>query len=251
MGRALGRLLRDAGDLRAVGGIASDQPAEGPEAIGYPQIVPVDRADSILRDADAVVDFSAPEQVALLLGRCAKSLAGRALLIGTTGLTEDLQAALETQAESSAVLVAANFSVGANLLEELVARAARTLPADRYDIEIVETHHRRKEDAPSGTALSLGRVAAGARGRTLDETRRDGRSGRGGPRPGGEIGFHAVRGGDVVGEHSVHFLGETERITLRHAALSRDLFAEGALLAARWLVGRSPGRYTMRQVLGL
>lgn len=251
MGRTLGRLLRGADDLRVVGGIAPDRPADGPESIGYPEIVPVDQAGPMVRSADAVVDFSAPEQVARLLDLCAEPLAGRALLIGTTGLNDGLEAALETQAERSAVLVASNFSVGVNLLLELVERAARTLPAEDYDVEIVETHHRRKEDAPSGTALSLGRAAAEARGRTLDQTRRDRRSGRVGSRPGGEVGFHAVRGGDVVGDHAVHFLGERERITLEHAALSRDLFAEGALLATRWLAGKAPGRYTMRQVLGL
>jgi 4-hydroxy-tetrahydrodipicolinate reductase len=251
MGRTLGRLLRDAEDLRVVGGIAPDQPANGPQSIGYPEIVPVDRAGPLVRNADAVVDFSAPEQVALLLDRCGEPLAGRALLIGTTGLDDHLEAALDTQAERSAVLVASNFSVGVNLLLELVERAARALSADSYDIEIVETHHRRKEDAPSGTALSLGRAAMRARGRTLDQARRDGRSGRAGSRPGGEVGFHAVRGGDVVGDHAVHFLGDRERITLGHAALSRDLFADGALLATRWLAGRGPGRYTMREVLGL
>ena len=118
-------------------------------------------------------------------------------------------------------------------------------------MEMVEAHHRRKEDAPSGTALALGEAVAAGRGVELAEVRRDGRSGRPGARPGGEIGFHALRGGDVVGEHQVLFLGERDRLELVHRASDRALFAEGALRAARWLAGRAPGRYTMRDVLGL
>src|SRR5690606_11018082 len=137
------------------------------------------------------------------------------------------------------------------ILEALVAAAARALPMDRCAVGAVEAHRRRKQDAPSGTALMLGRAVAEARGQRLEEVRRDGRSGRGGERPVGEIGFHALRGGDVIGEHTVSFLGQQERLELRHAAMDRSLFAEGALLAARWLVGRQPGWYTMREVLDL
>ena len=118
-------------------------------------------------------------------------------------------------------------------------------------IEVVEAHHRRKADAPSGTALALARAAAAGRGVDLHDVRTDGRSGRMGERPAGEIGIHALRGGDVVGEHIVHFLGGRERLALSHAASSRDLFAEGALVAARWMAGRPAGRYTMKDVLGL
>lgn len=251
MGRTLSRLLEGSQDLRVTGGVAPDCPMEGPESIGYPEILDVQDAGPLLRRADALIDFSAPEQVARILDQHAEILEGRAVLIGTTGLTDDLDLALDRLAEGAAVLVASNFSVGVNLLLRLVEQAARVLPADRYDIEVVESHHRHKEDAPSGTALALGGAAAKGRGRPLTELRRDGRSGRPGPRPDGEIGFHAVRGGGVAGEHTVRFLGDREQVTLGHVAESRDLFAEGALMAARWLVGKAPGRYTMDHVLGL
>lgn len=249
MGRILGRLIDEAEDLRSLGGIAPDPAGDG-EA-GYPEIVPVAEASELVRRADAVLDFSAPEQLAALLDGCADALAGRALLVGTTGIGEALSDRLDELAGAAAVLVAANFSVGINLLLGLVERAAAALPADRYDIEIVETHHGRKEDAPSGTALALGRAAARGRDASLPELRRDGRSGRVGPRPEGEIGFHAVRGGDVTGEHTVQLLGARERILLGHVAHGRELFAEGALVAARWMAGKGAGRYTMEDVLGL
>lgn len=250
MGRVLGVRIRDAADLRAVGGIAPDRPPEGAEAIGYPEIVdPADGAVLIAR-ADAVIDFSAPEQLARLLDVAGDALAGRALLVGTTGLDDDVRAGLDALAGSAAVLVAANFSVGVNVLAALAERAARALPAD-YDIEIVEAHHRGKADAPSGTALWLAEAASRGRGGSLEGRRRDGRSGRVGPRPEGEIGLHAVRGGGVAGEHTVRFLGDAEEVTLGHRAGDRSLFADGALTAARWLAGKAPGRYTMQQVLGL
>lgn len=247
MGTILGRLIAEADDVRAVGGIA---PAGG-SAPDVPELRDVAAAGELIRRADAVVDFSAPGQVAALLHHHETVLAGRALLIGTTGLGPETEARLERLASSVAVLVAANFSVGVNLLLGLVEQAARALHADGYDIEIVEAHHRRKEDAPSGTALALGRAASAGRGAELEAVRQDGRTGRTGARPPSQIGFHALRGGDVTGEHTVHFLGERERIALGHAALGRDLFAEGALVAARWMVGRPAGWYTMADVLGL
>ena len=251
MGRVLGRLLAEAGDVRAIGGLARSGSGQAAPDAGYPELRSMPDAGQLVRRADAVIDFSAPAYLEALVAHHSDALAGSALLVGTTGLDDALQARLDTLAESAAVLVAANFSVGINLLAGLVEQAARVLPADRYDIEVVETHHRRKADAPSGSALALGRAAAEARGLELEELRRDGRSGRTGARPAGEIGFHAVRGGGVVGEHAVHFLGDRERISLAHDALSRDLFGEGALVAARWLVGREPGRYGMADVLGL
>lgn len=251
MGRTLARLIAEAEDLRALGGIAPDPPDEGAPAIGYPEILPVEEARELVRRGEVVIDFSAPEQLTRLIDRCGESLAGRALIVGTTGLDDDLRRGLHDLSDSTAVLVAANFSVGVNLLLGLVERAARALPADRYDIEVVEAHHRRKEDAPSGTALALGEAAARGRDTPLEGARRDGRTGRPGPRPPGEIGFHALRGGDVVGEHVIHFLGDRERVALSHSAMSRDLFAEGALLAARWVVTREAGWYGMDDVLGL
>lgn len=249
MGRTLGARIRVTEGFRALGGIAPDRPPEGVEAIGYPEIVDAEDAVPLIGRADAVIDFSAPEQLSAVLTH-AEALRDRALLVGTTGLPAELLEALEALTVQTAVLVASNFSVGVNVLLSLVKRAAGTLP-DGYDLEIVEAHHRGKEDAPSGTALSLGEAAARGRGASLDAVRRDGRSGRVGPRPDGEIGFHAIRGGGVAGEHAVRFLGAGEELTLGHRAHSRELFADGALLAARWLAGRAPGRYTMADVLGL
>jgi 4-hydroxy-tetrahydrodipicolinate reductase len=251
MGRALGRLLGDAADLHAIGGIAPDPPAEGAESPAYPRIAPVADAGEMLRRCDVVIDFSAPDQLRELLESHHDALRGRALVVGTTGLEPPLETALDRLSAHAAVLTAPNFSVGVNLLLGLVERAARVLSPDHYDVEIVEAHHARKEDAPSGTALALGRAVAAARDAPLERLRVDGRSGRPGARPVGEIGFHALRGGEVAGEHIVHFLGARERITLGHAAQSRELFAEGALVAARWIAGRDPGRYTMGQALGL
>ncbi|HLU25326.1 MAG TPA: 4-hydroxy-tetrahydrodipicolinate reductase [Longimicrobiales bacterium] len=250
MGRAVAALIRESPDLRLVGGIARSGGADA-SGVGADGPVTPEAAGGVVAAADAVIDFSAPEQLSRLLDAQAAVLPGKALVVGTTGLGEGELDRLRRSAERCPVLVAANFSVGVNVLEALVAAAARALPMDRFDVEIVEAHHRRKQDAPSGTALMLGRAVAEARGQRLEEVRRDGRSGRGGERPVGEIGFHALRGGDVIGEHTVSFLGQQERLELRHAAMDRSLFAEGALLAARWLVGRQPGWYTMREVLDL
>jgi 4-hydroxy-tetrahydrodipicolinate reductase len=197
-----------------------------------------------------VLDFSAPGLLTRLLDTQLGELAGRAVVVGTTGLDAALLRRLEAVAGKSAVLVAAHFSLGVNLLLALAEEAAQLLPPDRFDVEIVETHHRHKVDAPSGTALALGEAVARGRGAQLDEVRRDGRSGQTGARPTGEIGFHALRGGMVPGEHRVFFLGGRERIELAHSASDRGLFAEGALLAARWMSGREAGWYTMRDVLG-
>jgi 4-hydroxy-tetrahydrodipicolinate reductase len=196
-----------------------------------------------------VIDFSTPNALGLLLERHADTLAGRALVVGTTGLASAEEDRLAAAAERGPVLVAANFSVGVNVLLALVERAGRVL--QDYDAEIVEVHHRGKVDAPSGTALALGRALARGRGVAFEDVRQDGRSGASGPRPDGQVGMHALRGGGVVGDHHVHLLGPDERIELAHVALDRGLFARGALLAARWLTGRPPGRYTMAEVLGL
>ncbi len=205
----------------------------------------------VLAHADVVVDFSAVPALQNLLEQHAAGLSGKALVVGTTGLTANIQSLLAEVARTSAVLVAANFSIGVNLLLKLVADAARVLPAAQFDVEIVEAHHRRKADAPSGTALALGRAVAAAREEALEKLRRDGRSGQTGERNTGEIGFHALRGGEVVGEHRVFFIGAHERVEFAHSAQDRTLFAEGALLAAQWMAGRPPGNYTMHDVLGL
>ncbi|HEV2149420.1 MAG TPA: 4-hydroxy-tetrahydrodipicolinate reductase [Longimicrobiaceae bacterium] len=249
MGRTLARLAAEQG-VEVLGGLDRTADAERACDIGCPVLVAPEDAGELVRSADVVVDFSAPEFLARLVRAQGEALAGKALVVGTTGLGPEEQALLARLAGSAATLAAANFSVGVNLLAALVEEGARVL-GTAYDVEVVEAHHRRKVDAPSGTALELGRAAARGHGVELDPVRRDGRSGRPGERPAGEIGFHAVRGGDVVGEHRVMFLGDRERLELVHLAQDRALFAEGALRAARWIAGKAPGAYTMRDVLGL
>jgi 4-hydroxy-tetrahydrodipicolinate reductase len=252
MGSALARLAADRHDLRIAAGIAREA-LDGHEArrYGCERIVALRDAAAVIADADVVIDFSGAAATSELLDRAAAVLGGRGVVIGTTGLDTDTQRRLDQLAQQAAVLTAANFSIGVNLLVALAERVAGALDSGHYHAEIVETHHARKADAPSGTALALGEAVARGRGGTLAELRRDGRSGQTGERRTDEIGFHAVRGGGVVGEHVLMFLGERERIELRHEALDRSLFAEGALRAAAWVAGRAPGRYGMREVLGL
>ena len=252
MGQVLRHLIEAADDLQLVGGIEREASrGDAASRLGYPEIVTAETARPLLEQCDVVLDFSTPTGLRALLEHAAASLAGRALVVGTTGLGEAESKLLTAAAEQAPVVVAANFSVGVNLLLQLVELAARVLPGDRFDLEIVETHHRNKADSPSGTALALAGAGAAGRGSRLAEVRRDGRSGETGTRPVGEIGLHSVRGGAVVGEHQVQFLGESESLTLTHSASDRRLFAAGALLAARWAVGRDPGRYGMSDVLGL
>lgn len=248
MGQAVATLAAGEAELELVGGLVREV-KDGRGVAGYAKVVTPEAAGPLIEGADLVLDFSAPALLTRLLDAQSGRLEGRALVVGTTGLDEALLRRLEELAQRSAVLVAANFSVGVNLLLQLVEEAARALPADRFDVEIVEAHHRNKVDAPSGTALALGDAVARGRGERLEELRRDGRSGETGARPRGEIGFHALRGGAVAGEHRVYFLGGRERLEFAHSAADRALFAEGALVAARWMTGRVPGWYTMRDVL--
>ena len=194
---------------------------------------------------DVLVDFSAPAALQASLDRAVS--AGIPLLIGTTGLSADAGQRIADAAKTIAVLRAANTSLGVALLAELVERAGRVLGPD-WDIEIAEIHHRMKADAPSGTALMLGEAAARGRGAPLVAER--GRDGTGLKRASGAIGFAAIRGGTVAGEHDVMFLGPEERLVLSHRAESRMIFARGALAAARFLVGRPAGLYSMRDVIG-
>ena len=197
---------------------------------------------------DVFVDFSAPAALAANLARAED--AGKPIVIGTTGLDAEHQRLIDQASARVAVLQAANTSLGVNLLAHLVREAAARLGPD-WDIEIVEMHHRHKADAPSGTALLLGRAAAEARGVDLDEVSDRGRDGITGPRTAGHIGLAALRGGSVAGEHQVIFAGEGERLELGHRAESRTIFARGAIQAALWLEGKPAGRYTMADVLGL
>jgi 4-hydroxy-tetrahydrodipicolinate reductase len=197
---------------------------------------------------DVFVDFSAPEALEGHLGRAVA--AGKPILIGTTGLTAAHHARIDEAARSIALIQSANTSLGVNLLLHLVREAAARLGPD-WDIEIAEMHHRMKVDAPSGTALMLGRAAAEGRGVDLDAAAIRGRDGITGPREPGGIGFASLRGGSVAGDHQVIFAAESERIELGHRAESRTIFARGAIAAALWLVGKAPGRYAMADVLGL
>jgi len=246
MGLVLARLIHEDDGIELLGGIGR-VPAAGCD-VGCPLVEVPETAGAWIREADVVIDFSSPELLARLVEGTA--LAGRALVVGTTGLGAEGERLLDAAARESPVLHAANFSIGVNLLLALAERAAAVLGAG-YDAEIVEAHHRRKADAPSGTALALGEAVARGREVALADVRIDGRSGNAGARPAGEIAFHAVRGGDIVGEHRLMLIGERERVELAHVAQDRALFAEGALLAARWLAGKPAGRYTMRDVLGL
>ena len=251
MGRQVAALAGDM-DVRVVGGVADLQRTdEEARAAGYPRIVAPEHAAALVEDADVVLDFSSPKALAEVLDLTEEALPGRALVVGTTGLGTAEERRLDEVARTSPVLVAANFSVGVNLLLSLAERMAAALPASAYDVEVVETHHRAKVDAPSGTALALAAAVARGRGTPLEGLRRDGRSGAAGPRPEGEIGLHALRGGSVAGEHRLHFLGGRERLEIAHMAADRGLFAEGALQACRWARGRPPGRYGMRDVLEL
>ncbi|WP_159730587.1 4-hydroxy-tetrahydrodipicolinate reductase [Methylosinus sp. Ce-a6] len=205
-------------------------------------------AEAALANADVVIDFSTPATTVALAGLAAA--AGVAHVIGTTGLSERELASVAAAAERVAVVRSGNMSLGVNLLAVLVERAAKALgPA--WDIEIVEMHHRMKVDAPSGTALLLGEAAARGREIALGEHSARARDGLTGTRREGDIGFAALRGGTVVGEHSVIFAGAGERIELTHRAEDRGIFARGAIAAAIWTRGRPPGLYSMADVLGL
>lgn len=198
--------------------------------------------------AQAVIDFTIPAASVVFAGLAAK--AGLCHVIGTTGLTEADIAAIDIAAARCAIVRAGNMSLGVNLLVQLTKQVAAALDED-YDIEVIEAHHRHKVDAPSGTALMLGQAAADGRGADLAEVSDRGRDGITGARKRGDIGFVAVRGGDVIGEHDVVFAADGERIVLRHLASDRAVFARGALKAALWGQDKAPGHYSMLDVLGL
>lgn len=230
MGQALAEAVRAAGHVVA-GGID-----KGGDPTG------------LARDSEVLIDFSIPQ--ALEANLDAAVAAGVPILVGTTGLEERHHWLLDMASESVAVLQTGNTSLGVNMLAFLVREAAQRLGED-WDIEIVETHHRRKVDAPSGTALLLGEAAAAGRGRLLAEAAVRGRDGITGAREAGTIGFASLRGGSVAGDHSVLFLADDERIALSHLAENRGIFARGAVRGAAWLLGQGPGRYDMSGVLGL
>lgn len=205
-------------------------------------------------DVEGVIDFSYHTAVPAAVTKAAER--GLAYVIGTTGLTADEQKAVDAAAKKIPVVQSGNYSLGVNLLLELVKNAAKVLGPE-YDIEVTEMHHRHKKDAPSGTALMLARSAYAGRKSsfaatpaTEDECFAFGRKGDIGERPVGEIAIHALRGGSVVGDHTVMFAGDVERVELTHKAQGREAFAAGALKALKWAKGRNPGLYTMRDILG-
>jgi 4-hydroxy-tetrahydrodipicolinate reductase len=208
-----------------------------------------DTLDALAAASDVVVDFT---RASAVQGHAAAlAAAGTAWVLGTSGLSAADEAAVDAAATRIPIVYAANFSAGVTLVLALAERMAATLPAAQYDAEILEMHHRQKVDAPSGTALALGRAVAAGRGVDLAAVMQSGRDGHTGPRETGAIGFAALRGGQVVGEHSLLFAGADEQIILTHKAFDRRTFASGAVRAALWVAGRPPGLYGMKDVLGL
>ncbi|HVO30004.1 MAG TPA: 4-hydroxy-tetrahydrodipicolinate reductase [bacterium] len=225
-------LGKDAGLLAGIG------------AVGAP--VESDLAKVISR-CDVVIDFTAPAATAAHAALCADHHVP--MVIGTTGVEGDAKAAIAKAAKVVPVVHAANFSIGVNALLAVVTQLAQTLSG--YDVEVVEIHHRKKVDAPSGTAIRLAEAVAAGRKAELAKIAKHGRAGQVGARTDAELGMHAVRGGDVIGDHTVYFLGAGERIEVTHRASSRDTFAAGAVRAASWVVSQKPGLYEMKDVLGL
>ncbi|GGF33330.1 4-hydroxy-tetrahydrodipicolinate reductase [Aliidongia dinghuensis] len=205
-------------------------------------------AVALVQASDVVIDFTAPAVTVRLAALAAE--AGKALVVGTTGLDPAQTAAIQAAARQAPIVWSANMSLGVNLLLGLVEQAAARLGPD-YDIEVLEMHHRMKVDAPSGTALALGHAAAAGRQVPLDEVWVKSRDGHTGARASGTIGFATLRGGDVVGDHTVMFAGLGERVELGHKASDRRIYARGAVRAALWVKGRPPGLYGMKDVLGL
>ncbi|MEE4186580.1 MAG: 4-hydroxy-tetrahydrodipicolinate reductase [Gammaproteobacteria bacterium] len=223
---------RDVGELHGVGALGVTVAADPAVAVAA---------------ADVAIDFTLPAALAGNLAACRS--AGCPLVLGTTGLSADDEQLLDEISKNIPILYGRNMSIGVNVFTELARQASGYLGVD-WDVEISEAHHRFKVDAPSGTALQLGEAVAGGRGQQLAEVAVYARHGHTGPRTAGAIGFSSQRAGSIVGEHTVSFTSMTETVVLEHRAFSREVFASGALQAARWLVEQSPGRYDMRDMLG-
>jgi 4-hydroxy-tetrahydrodipicolinate reductase len=255
MGRTLVRILAETPGVR----LGSALEREGSTVIGQdcgvlaglePNGVPVTTdAVTAIAAADAILDFTAPSATVAFAELAAQARAVH--IVGTTGLGADHIAALRAAARHTVVMQSGNMSLGVNLLAVLVEQAAKALSASGWDIEIAEMHHKHKVDAPSGTALLLGQAAAAGRNIVLEDVAVRVRDGHTGVRPEGAIGFATLRGGSVIGEHSVLYAGEGETVELSHRAIDRAIFARGAVHAALWGRERKPGFYTMRDVLGL
>lgn len=253
MGRAIVRAAGESPDVKVVAGVASASSSELGKDVGElagvaaRAVKVTSDLSAVLAQCDVAIDFSNAGATAANVAAC--RAARKPIVIGTTGFSADVEAAIDEAAADIPVLVAPNTSVGVTLLVELVRAAAKALPAAGFDIEIHEAHHRHKRDAPSGTALALGRAAASGRGVDLAKVGVGARAGDS-PRKEGEIGFAVTRGGDIVGEHTVSFAGAGEVLSLGHRATDRSIFAQGAVRAALWLAARPAGRYAMRDVVG-
>jgi 4-hydroxy-tetrahydrodipicolinate reductase len=245
MGRALIEAVLADRDLA----LAAALDAAGSAALGQPAgSLRIGSDLGALAGVDVLVDFTRPEGTLAHLEACLQH--GKPMVIGTTGFSDAQKARIAEGARRLPIVFSPNFAIGVNVVFRLAQTAAAAL-GDAYDVEIVEAHHRHKVDAPSGTALKLGELVAGALGRDLASVATHGRSGEPGERPAGAIGFHAIRGGDIVGEHTVIFAGAGERVEIAVRSHSRQTYAAGALRAAKWLRGRAPGLYDMFEVLGL
>lgn len=251
MGATLVRMVRDAPGFRVVGGTDKpDSAAVGKDVGVVARLEPLELTTAaslaeIVDGCDVIIDFTSPEASLEHARICAR--AKKALVIGTTGLSAEAKAGLLGPAREVAIVASPNMSIGVNLVVELAAQLAARLGAD-FDVEVLEAHHRMKKDAPSGTALLLADALVKATGRSPADVR-TARVGQVGARPKEEIGVQALRGGDVVGEHTVFFFGDGERVELTHRATSRDQFGRGAVRAARWAVSQPPGLYGMSDVL--
>ena len=249
MGRRLVDLVHAEEDMQVVGAVEApahpDLGRDAGEVAGIGQVGVAVSAE-IPNEADVLVEFSAPEPTVAHAEWCGES--GVAAVLGTTGLTEDQRGRIASAARKAPILLAPNMSVGVNTAFEAAAFLAKTL-GDAYDVEIVEMHHRLKKDAPSGTANGFAEHVAEALGRDLSEDAVYGRQGMTGERPQGQIGIHAIRGGDIVGEHRVIFSGLGERVELVHVAQSRDVFVRGAVRLAREIAGKPAGLYSAKDLL--
>jgi len=254
MGRTLIRAIAEINGVTLVGALdQAGSPMIGRNAselagIGGQDILVTDDAETLMAQADGIIDFTAPAATVAHAKLAAK--AGIAHIIGTTGLSAADDAAIAEAAKRAVIVKSGNMSLGVNLLAALVKRVAKTLDED-FDIEVLEMHHNKKVDAPSGTALLLGQAAAQGRGIDLNARSVRSRDGHTGARNAGDIGFATLRGGTVVGDHTVMFAGPSERIELSHKAEDRMIFARGAVKAALWAKDQSPGLYSMADVLGL
>jgi 4-hydroxy-tetrahydrodipicolinate reductase len=255
MGRTLIRLIHETPGAAVAGGLEAKGSAHVGDDLGLlgglPAPLGIAASDdplAVIKDADALIDFSVPVASAEFAGLAAQARIVH--VIGTTGFDEAQEARIDAAARHATIVKAGNMSLGVNLLAALVRQAARALDPS-WDIEIVEMHHRHKIDAPSGTALLLGQAAAEGRNITLKNNSERGRDGETGARHEGAIGFASLRGGSVVGDHQVIFAGPSERITLGHIAEDRAIFARGAIRAALWGRGKGPGLFSMADVLGL